>query len=135
MNYFRTGMSKHLAEWRQRNAEAQLRRRARDLALERFSQLHRFWYLSFFDRFFLERFTPDSLASIGPEGLAREWSRQFRYRDERQRAIDIRQLTPVVEHYLCLLESAYAELLLERPLAERPRDNAGALDCPEALAK
>jgi hypothetical protein len=92
------------------NVRQQIRRRSRSRALERFAQLHPRWYESTFDEWFIGRLPPGLLEARDATALAREWTRQFRYRDERRRESDIRRLTPVAESFLNLLESAEAEV-------------------------
>ena len=107
------------ARMRERWAEEQIRRRSLELALERFSKLHTHWYCSCFDSFFLERIPKETFTGLDAVGLACEWTRQFRYRDERQRNIDIRQVTPVAESFLNLLAAAEEEARAGEEAARR----------------
>lgn len=115
MRFLTVRLRCRLAAVRERWAEEQIRRRAMEVALARFSQLHNHWYRSCFDSSFLERIPKETFAQLDAAGLACEWTRQFRYRDERQRNIDLRQVTPVAESFLSLLVAAEGELKREVP--------------------
>lgn len=96
--------------WLRKCRQNRADRNALWVAIERFSMLHPHWYGAFFDQHFIERFPGAALECIDGAELAREWARQFRYTDERQRMIDIRQVTPVAESFLRLLDSTRREL-------------------------
>lgn len=92
-----------LARWRRRRARASARRRA----LTAFAAMHPDWHRSLFDAAFLAR--PDAREAEGrgdAAALARLWTRQFRYRDERRRERDVRILTGPAGDYLALLHEA-----------------------------
>jgi hypothetical protein len=67
-----------------------------------------------FDEVFMARLPADGIAEMTPVELAREWTRQLSYRDQRRRERDVRQLTPVSESFLSLLEGAEEELAARR---------------------
>lgn len=94
--------SRRFAESRDRRAKSG----ARGVAMDRFSKLHPYWYESAFDETLLERLPPGALDEIDAPGLAREWTRQFRYRDERRRDLDVARLAPVAQSFLSLLKDA-----------------------------
>jgi hypothetical protein len=110
MRFLSVRLHHWLARSREKWAEEQIRRRSMEVALKRFSKLHAHWHRSCFDSFFLDRIPKETFARLDAAGVAREWTRQFRYRDERQRNIDIRQVTPVAESFLSLLAAAAGEL-------------------------
>lgn len=87
-----------------------LERKAMSLAVWRFSKLHPNWYESCFDEAFLSRLAFSRLKAIDAEELAREWTRQFRYADQRVRSRDIHQVQPVADSFLRLLGEAKDEL-------------------------
>lgn len=96
-----------------RTVARDLRRReerlARERALHRFARLHPSWHASLFDAAFLARL-PEDLHGRDATGIARAWTRQFRYRDERRRERDVRRLEPVARSFLRLLAETEAEL-------------------------
>ena len=91
--------------WRSRRA----RDRAVRTALARFSALHTDWYASLFDATFVRRIGVDAVLAGPAVEVARSWTLQFRYADERQRERDVRQLVPVVESFAALLRGALDE--------------------------
>jgi hypothetical protein len=111
-----------LARTRKRNGRARQGRRALVIAMQRFAMLHPDWYESLFDEVFVARLPAESIAEMAPAELAREWTRQFNYRDQHRRELDVRQLTPVAESFLNLLSLAEEELA-----APRSRDRAEAV--------
>jgi hypothetical protein len=69
--------------------------------------MHPDWHRSLFDDAFLAR--PDAREAEGrgdAAALARLWTRQFRYRDERRRERDVRLLTGPAGDYLALFGEA-----------------------------
>lgn len=92
-----------LARWRHRRARAAAERRA----LAAFAAMHPDWHRSLFDATFLARPDVREAAERGDAvAMARAWTRQFRYRDERRRERDVRILTGPAGDYLALLEEA-----------------------------
>ena len=83
------------------------RRRARKKALRRayleYRATHK--HQLRFDWHFLTGRGAEALAERDAEALARAWTTQFRYCDEKRRATDIRQLLPVAESLLELLDA------------------------------
>jgi hypothetical protein len=106
-----------LARTRKRNGRARQGRRALVNAMQRFAVLHPDWYESLFDEVFVARLPAESIVEMAPAELAREWTRQFSYRDQRRRELDVRQLTPVAESFLNLLSLAEEELAAPRSAA------------------
>lgn len=115
-----------LAGWRTRRA----RDRAVRKALARFSALHPDWYAACFDETFVRRIGMDAVLAGPPVDVARSWTLQFRYAEERSRERDVRQLIPVVESFVTLLRGALEEAgqapvrgrsvrLTERPCRDR----------------
>ncbi len=101
-----------VADWRARRA----RDRALRTALARFAALHPDWYASCFDETFVRRIGPDALLTESPVDVARSWTLQFRYAEERARERDVRQLVPVGESFVTLLRGALDEI---RPATPR----------------
>jgi hypothetical protein len=95
-----------LAGWRARRA----RDRAVRTALARFGALHAGWYASCFDETFVRRIGIDAVLAGPSVEVARSWTLQFRYAEERARERDVRQLVPVVESFATLLQGALAEM-------------------------
>ncbi len=58
-----------------------------------------------FDWHFLTGRGAEALAQRDAEALARAWTARFHYRDEKRRTADVRQLLPVAENLLELLEA------------------------------
>ena len=85
------------------------RRRTRQKALERayleYRATHKHLHELRFDWHFLTGRGAEALAARDAEVLARAWTTQFRYCDEARRAADIRQLLPVAETLLELLDA------------------------------
>lgn len=106
-----------------RTVARDLRRReervARERALRRFARLHASWHASLFDAAFLARL-PEDLHGRDATAIARAWTQQFRYRDERRRERDVRRLEPVVGSFLHLLAEAEAELRAGAPSVPVP---------------
>jgi hypothetical protein len=109
--------SQWLARMRKRNGQVRRRRRALVIAMQRFAKLHPEWYESLFDEVFVARLPADAIAEMASTELAREWTRQFTYCDQRRRERDVRQLTPVAESFLRLLLMAEDELAARRSAA------------------
>lgn len=86
------------------------RRRAHKRAFERayrtYHATHTHLHKLRFERRFLTGRGAVALTERDAEGMARAWTTQFRYGDEKRRAADIRQLLPVAA---CLLELLDAE--------------------------
>lgn len=84
------------------------RRRTRKKALRRayleYRATHAHQELRF-DRHFLTGKGAEALAGRDPEALARAWTTQFRYGDEKRRAADVRQFLPMAESLLELLDA------------------------------
>lgn len=95
-----------LDAWRDRRA----RDRALRTALARFGALHAHWAASCFDATFVRRIGVDAVLAGPSVEVARSWTLQFRYADERTRERDVRQLEPVVESFAVLLRDALAEV-------------------------
>lgn len=93
-------------------------RQALRVALSQFSRLHPDWYDAFFDDAFLDRLPASELDRVDGLALAREWARQFRYRDARKRELEVKRLAPVAEDFLMLRARAEANLGLR---THRPR--------------
>lgn len=92
-----------LARWRRRRARAA----AEGRALAAFAAMHPDWHRSLFDAPFLARPDVREAAQRGDAAaMARAWTRQFRYRDERRRERDVRVLTGPAGDYLALLDEA-----------------------------
>ena len=94
-----------LDAWRDRRA----RDRALRTALARFGASHPHWAASCFDATFVRRIGVDAVLAGPAIEVARSWTLQFRYADERTRARDVRMLVPVVEHFATLLQDALDE--------------------------
>lgn len=90
------------------------RRRARKRAFERAYRAYRAAHTHLdelrFERCFLTGRGAEALAARDAEALVRAWTTQFRYRDEARRAADIRQLLPVAESLLELLDAEEEQL-------------------------
>jgi hypothetical protein len=99
-----------LASVLEEHVRRQIRRRAIKRAFQRFSRLHPEWHQSTFDEWFLSRLPEGLLETQDSAALALEWTRQFRYRNERQRERDAQQLTAIADSFLALLADAQAEL-------------------------
>lgn len=87
-------------------------RHARRIAVSRLSSLQPHWVALRFDETFVARLPEELVLAVDAEGVAREWTMQFTYRDERQRERDVRQVAPVAEAYFTLLAQAEAELVV-----------------------
>lgn len=92
---------------------AQRERRAIDRALRtalaRFGAADPAWYASLFDATFVARLGVDAVLAGPPIEVARSWTLQFAYADERTRERDARGLVPVVERFSGLLRAALEE--------------------------
>lgn len=112
-----------LAAWR----EARRVERARARGVAAFAASHRVWDEALFDAAMLRR--PDAAAALearDPEGLARSWTQQFAYRDERRRERDVASLAAVAEALFAHIDEEEARLGVGR---RRPR----RLAAPRAL--
>lgn len=78
-------------------------------ALDQLAQLYPDWHAKRFDAHFVRRIRREWIADRDVEAIAREWTRQFFYEDERQRERDVRQVMVVAETYLMLLAAAQPE--------------------------
>lgn len=87
--------------WRCRRAH----RGAFERAYLEFRATHTHCHELCFDRHFLLGKGAETLAQRDVEAPARAWTTQFRYRDEARRARDIRQLRPLAESFIGLLEA------------------------------
>ena len=105
-----TAMKRWLVRILDANAAERRRRRALRTAMWRFARLHPHWYDGLFDETFLGRLPAASLTEMDATALAREWTHQYRYRDQRHRERDVRQVAPVAESFLTLLATAEADL-------------------------
>lgn len=105
-----TKLERKLSEMLAEDALRRVRRRALDIAMDRFEKLHPAWHESLFDRSFVRRVFSAQEEEIDATMLAREWTRRFRYQDERKRERDVRQLEPVADSFLRLLIQAEHEL-------------------------
>ena len=114
-----------LEGWRARRAQD----RALRTALARFAALHPDWYASCFDETFVRRIGPDAMLTESPVDVARSWTLQFRYAEERARECDVRQLVPVVESFVTLLRGVLDET---RPAT--PRSAAAGARRADGLA-
>lgn len=116
-----------LDAWRARRASD----RALRTALARFAALHPSWAASCFDATFVRRIGVTAVLAGPAVEVARSWTLQFRYADERTRERDVRQLVPVVESFVALVRDA-----LDGAGQPRSRRPAGrARPCPDgALA-
>lgn len=109
---------KWVARWISAFRCRRLERRAVRIAIARFSKLHPHWYESCFDEVFLRRLPVSRLGAVGAEELALEWTRQFRYSDQRVRNRDVRQVRPVADSFLRLLADVKDELYIATPRGE-----------------
>lgn len=112
-------LERTLAERRTANAERRAQRRALHIAMMRFAKLHPMWHEALFDEAFVRHVFARAEGGVDPVTLAREWTRQFRYRDARKREREVCQLVPVAESYLRLLEEAWDEVAPERDRSSR----------------
>ncbi|MEX2542959.1 MAG: hypothetical protein WD314_14210 [Trueperaceae bacterium] len=132
MNDLSIRLERRFSRWLERHVKEHIQRRSITVAVERFSKLHPHWYDSCFDRSFIDRFSPGAFTDLGATAMATEWTRQFNYRNERRRATDIRQLTPVAESFLTILAEAKAELSSGEEVPRR-RDVKRVGECAGAL--
>lgn len=100
----------------QEAARRRATRHALGRAMRHFSHLHPHWYGLRFDEAFLTRLPDGLLGEADATALAREWARQFCYRDARQREREVRQLVPVVESFLALLDEEETASGLREPM-------------------
>jgi len=89
--------------------QARQSRRSVRRATELFAALEPGLADSLFDWHFLSRYDPTALLGMRPSDLALEWTRQFRYGDERQRMHDVRRLTQAAAGFLDLLRRVMRE--------------------------
>ena len=87
--------------WTRRRA----RKKAFAQAYNEFRVLHAHLHELRFTKDFLTGRGAEALATKDPVAVARAWTTQFRYRDEKKRAADVRQLTPVAGSLLELLNA------------------------------
>lgn len=122
-------LERRLADMLAKDAQRRTTARALDVAINRFKNLHALWYEALFDEAFVRRVFAAEGGRVDATTLAREWSRQFRYRDARQRERDIRQLEPVAESFLRLFAQANAEIDPEGnpPRRRQPIGQAGRM--------
>jgi hypothetical protein len=119
-----------LAGWRTRRARDRAVRRA--LAL--FGATHPTWTASCFDAAFVHRIGVDAVLAGPAVEVARSWTLQFRYTDERTRARDVRQLVPVVEAFTALLREALAApAAATAPMGARRRRRSVTAGRPRSL--
>jgi hypothetical protein len=95
-----------LAYWRWRRVQ----KRVLGCAYREFQAKHSACTDLCFDRHFLLGRGAEALAHRDADALAYAWTTQFRYRDERQRARDVRRLKPLAESFLEGLELWEARL-------------------------
>jgi hypothetical protein len=95
-----------LAHWRWRRVQ----KRALGSAYRQFQATHSPCTDLCFDGHFLLGKGAEALAHRDAVALAYAWTTQFRYRDERQRARDVRRLKPLAESFLEGLELWEARL-------------------------
>lgn len=95
------GVARMVRGWRRRRAH----RRAFERAYLEFRATHTHCHELCFDRHFLLGKGAEALSQRDVEVLARAWTTQFRYRDEARRARDVRQLRPLAESFIGLLEA------------------------------
>lgn len=119
-----TNLERSLADVLAKDAERRAQHRALEIAMERFRHLHPTWHESLFDDSFVRRVLEAEEGNADARTLAREWTRQFRYRDPRRRERDVRQLEPVADSFLALLAQAKEETDPRRGRG-RPRTSAG----------
>lgn len=90
--------------WRSRE-ERIARDRARAAALRAFATRHPAWAASWWDAAFVRRADATAAIDAGDaRALARAWTGQFAYRDERRRSLDTERLTPVATEFLRLVD-------------------------------
>lgn len=116
MERFRNRMSTVLLE----RAERRALRRARRWAADVLACTHPYWHQALFDEAFVVRLPAKDLLRLSPADLARQWSCQFNYSDERRREHDIKRLTPVAEFYQELMASAATDFREGRRPSYRP---------------
>lgn len=109
-----THLERALADVLAKDARRRTQDRALSVAIDRFGKLHPTWHEAFFDETFVRRVFAAADGTVDAPTLAREWTRQFRYHDPRQRERDIRQLEPVADSFLHLLAQAGAEIDLPK---------------------
>lgn len=115
-------LGRRLADMLEHHFRQRSSRRATARAIRNFSRLHEEWYQSAFDEWFLTRLPEGLLDSKDAAALAREWTRQFRYEDERRRERDVEQLLGVAESFLALLAAAEEESMVRsRAFGHRQR--------------
>lgn len=90
-----------LAYWQRRRVQ----KRALGRAYRAFRATHTQCAELCFDRHFFLRRGAEALAHRDAVALAYAWTTQFRYRDERQWARDVRRLKPLAESFLEGLEA------------------------------
>ena len=90
--------------------QKRVQRRAFERAYRAFRSTHTQCAELCFDRHFFLRRGAEALAHRDADALAYAWTTQFRYRDERQRARDVRRLKPLTESFLEGLELWEARL-------------------------
>lgn len=83
------------------------RRRAVRRAYKQFARCYPRWAQSLFDEYFVEHTASDALTSglLRPRVLADAWTRQLRYRNEAQRRCHARQILPVAEIFVKLVQA------------------------------
>lgn len=83
------------------------RRRAVRRAYKQFARRYPRWAQSLFDEYFVEHTASDILTNglLRPRALADAWTRQLRYRDEAQRRRHMRQILPVAEIFVRLVQA------------------------------
>ncbi len=99
------GPARWFAALRRRHRTA----RAVERAFEEFRATHRAWATSLFDLQLFRGRGAEAIEADDAAALALAWSRQFAYRDERKRALEVRWLEPVARAFLDLLAAKLRE--------------------------